>query len=395
MEHLATTAARMIARLGRKLCRVRGVIDPPVTIPSKTRTPMRFTWMPTNRTLLIANPLSDRFLKIHHYGPDPAYVGGMGSVIRVLAERRVGGDLIVVHPTWRPDSRFASLPLALKQAAGLVRLDRSDIIHVHLAEDGAMLREGGLVVLSRLLGRATVVTIHAADFLPFARRYRRLTACVLRRAHVITCLDPAVLRVVREFAPISRAELVPNPVVIDHASRGADETQEVVLFAGEIGFRKGADVLYRAWQRVADSCPDARCIMIGPVSDFAVPDTERLEVRPPVDAHAIRELLRSARVVALPSRAEGMPMILTEAMSAGRPFVSTPVGGIPELAQQGGVLVTVDDDEGLAVRLIEFLANPHRACEIGEQGREFCGVTRSTEVVGGKLRELYLAAADV
>jgi glycosyltransferase involved in cell wall biosynthesis len=280
------------------------------------------------------------------------------------------------------------------QAWRIARLPKSDVIHVHLAENGSMLREGTLVVLSRLLGRATVVTIHAAAFLPFARRFRRLTARVLKSAHVVTCLDPDVLRVVTDIAPGPRVELVPNPIAIDYASHGADETDEIVLFAGEIGRRKGADVLHKAWQRVAETCHDAQCIMVGPVSDFVAPDIERLDVRPPVDAQAMRQLLRSARVVALPSRAEGMPMILTEAMSAGRPFVSTPVGGIPELAQRGGVLVAVEDDVSLAKHLIDFLANPLLARELGEQGREFCRTTRSTETVGVQLRELYMAAAD-
>jgi glycosyltransferase involved in cell wall biosynthesis len=337
--------------------------------------------------------LMSRDLMVHHYGPDPAYVGGMGSVIRVLTEQQVGGDVVMAHPTWRPDSRFASFPLALRAAWGLARLRRSDVVHVHLAEEGSFLREGALVALARLLGKGTVVTIHGADFLPFAQKYTRLTAGVLRRAHIITCLDQDVVDLVRQIAPRARVELLPNPVAQDNTSKGAGETEEIVLFAGEIGLRKGADVLSRAWQQVIEARRQARCIMVGPVNDFAVPDAERLDVRAPVGAQAMKELLHSARVVVLPSRAEGMPMILTEAMSAGRPFVSTPVGGIPELAQQGGVLVPVEDDVELARRLVDLLENPALAQELGEQGRRFCTETRSTEVVGIRLRELYQAAS--
>ena len=134
--------------------------------------------------------------------------------------------------------------------------------------------------------------------------------------------------------------------------------------------------------------------MVGPVSDFAPPQIDGLEVRQPVNPAGMRELLRLARVVALPSRAEGMPMILTEAMSAGRPFVSTAVGGIPELAREGGALVPVDDEVSLAKCLIAFLADPQLALARGEQGREFCSSTRSVEVVGARLRELYLMASQ-
>lgn len=329
---------------------------------------------------------------VHHFGPDPAYVGGMGSVIRVLDEHDAGSATVEIHPTWRPDARLASLPLALTAALRIPPVERSDVVHVHLAENGAFVREGAIVTLARLLGKTTVVTIHGADFLPFARRHPRLASGVLRRAHLVTCLDHDVLHLVREMAPDTRVVLLPNPVVMDDRSPGADETAEIVLFAGEIGMRKGADVLWRAWRLVAESRPQAHCIMVGPVNDFTVPSTERLEVREPVDAQAMKDLLRSARVVALPSRSEGMPMILTEAMSAGRPFVSTPVGGIPELADEGGILVNVGDELELAARLTELLSNRALARSIGERGRRFCRETRGVEVIDARLSELYSAA---
>jgi glycosyltransferase involved in cell wall biosynthesis len=326
---------------------------------------------------------------VHHFGPDPAYVGGMGSVIKVLTEHPVDGYAAVLHPTWRPSSKLASAPLAARAATHLLRMRKADIAHVHLAKQGSFVREGAIVVLARIRGRTTVATIHGSTFLSFAKRHPRLVSSVLRRAHIITCLDQDVLRLVRQMAPRARVELVPNPVPMDEGAPRADETDEIVVFAGEIGLRKGADVLCRAWPVVATSRPRARCIMVGPVNDFLAPRIERLEVRRSVDSAGMRDLLRLARVVALPSRAEGMPMVLTEAMSSGRPFVSTPVGGIPDLAHEGGVLVPVEDDIGLAKCLIDFLADPQYARRLGEQGRQFCMATRSIEVVDAQLRELY------
>lgn len=328
---------------------------------------------------------------IHHFGPDPACVGGMETVIRLLAEHPAGGDRAMIHPTWRPNSRFASAPLAAGAALGLFRVARQDVVHVHLAKSGSFLREGAIVILARWLGRTTVVTIHGSSFLAFAAQHRHLVASVLRHAHLITCLDDDVLSLSRQLAPNARAELVPNPVCMDGASRRADETDEIVLFAGEIGLRKGADVLCRAWPLVATARPQARCVMVGPLRDFSVPELERLEVRAPVDPEGVTDLLRAARVVALPSRAEGMPMILTEGMASGRPFVSTPVGGVPELARYGGVLVPVADDVGLAERLIDFLSDPQLALRVGEQGRQLCRETRSVEIVAQRFSDLYTA----
>ena len=60
------------------------------------------------------------------------------------------------------------------------------------------------------------------------------------------------------------------------ASHRQMKQDELVVFAGEIGMRKGADVLHRAWRLVAQRRPHARCLMVGPVTDFAPPNTERL-----------------------------------------------------------------------------------------------------------------------
>jgi glycosyltransferase involved in cell wall biosynthesis len=331
---------------------------------------------------------------VHHYGPDPAYVGGMGSVIRVLTEHVGDRHAAVVHPMWRPNSKHGSAWLALKAAIGLPRLKATEVVHVHLAKSGSFIREGAIVVLARMLGKTTIATIHGSTFPAFAHRRPRLVSGVLRRAHVVTCLDPEVLALVRHLAPDVRSEIVPNPVDMDCDSPPADETDEIVLFAGEIGLRKGVDTLCRAWPLVAASRPDARCIVVGPVKDFSVPPLERLEILAPVDASGVRDLLRRARVVALPSQAEGMPMVLTEAMSSGRPFVSTPVGGIPELACHGGVLVSVGDDAGLAEAMVTFLADPQLARRLGESGRQFCSATRSVDVVDSRFCQLYRTARE-
>jgi glycosyltransferase involved in cell wall biosynthesis len=331
-------------------------------------------------------------LVVHHFGPDPTTVGGMATVIRVLTENNVGGDVVDAYPTWRPQSPLMTTRLVATSAQALLHMPASEVAHMHLSERGSFLREGSLLALAHRRGLVTVATMHGASFAPFAHGYPWLVSAVLRRTDLITCLDRDTLDVVRSLAPESRCELVPNPVVVEDHIPPADATEELVVFAGEIGLRKGADVLARAWPLVARRRPDARCLMVGPATDLAPPHAERLEVRAAVDPAEMRKIMREARAIALPARAEGMPMVLTEAMSLGRPFVSTPVGGIPELAEAGGMLVPVDDEVGLADRLTDLLSDPQLARRIGECGRRFCLQTRSVEVIDARLRELYSVA---
>jgi glycosyltransferase involved in cell wall biosynthesis len=329
---------------------------------------------------------------VHHFGPDPATVGGMASVIRVLTEYSVGGEVVKLHPTWRPHAPLSTARLFAASVRALMKIPAGQVAHIHLSEKGSFIREGALVALSRRRGLVTVVTIHGGLFAMFASRYPWLVSAVLSRAHLVTCLAGATLESVMRATPGVRCEIVPNPILVDDGFSPADQTDELVVFAGEVRLRKGADVMHRAWLLVAKRRPAARCLIVGPPGDFDPPYSERLEVRAPVDHVEMKEILQRARVIALPARAEAMPMILAEAMSAGRPFVATPVGGIPDLAREGGMLVPVGDELALADRLTGLLADPGLARSIGERGRRFCIQTQSTQVIDARLRELYAAA---
>ena len=233
-----------------------------------------------------------------------------------------------------------------------------------------------------------VVTIHGPGFADFSVRHPRLVASVLGMASAVTVLSEMDLAMVRRLAPQVHSELLPNPMPLDSNSGPVAETAEVVLFAGEVGLRKGADVLQRAWETVALSRPLARCVIVGPPTELRLEATERLEVRGPVASEEVRKLIREARVIALPSRGEALPMILTEAMAAGRPFVSTPTGGVASLAD-GGLIVPVDDREALAAALIGLLEDPERAQSLGTAGQTLCRQRMSPEAVGARLRRLY------
>ena len=83
----------------------------------------------------------------------------------------------------------------------------------------------------------------------------------------------------------------------------------------------------------------------------------------------------AADVVVLTSDSEGTPLTLIEAAAAGRPVVSTAVGGVSDIVEDGrtGSLVPVHDTTALAERMIELLGDPDRAAAFGAAGRAAVG----------------------
>jgi glycosyltransferase involved in cell wall biosynthesis len=331
---------------------------------------------------------------VYHFGPSVDHVGGMASVISVLVAHRLGSERAVAVPTWVPGSHVRSGLLAAPAVVLVLRLPRRAAVHLHMSEGGSFVREAVILAAARLRRLPRVVTIHGPNFADFSDRHPRLVGAVLRMASAITVLSEADLTVVRHLAPRVHSEILPNPTQLDSVAGPVAETHEVVLFAGEVGLRKGADVLQKAWEVVARRRPLARCVIVGPATELRLPETERLEIRGPVGSDEVKKLIREARVIALPSRGEALPMILTEAMAAGRPFVSTPTGGVASLADSG-IIVPVEDHAALADALIELLADPGQAQSLGTAGQIRCRENMSPERVGICLRRLYNLSPDL
>jgi glycosyltransferase involved in cell wall biosynthesis len=118
---------------------------------------------------------------------------------------------------------------------------------------------------------------------------------------------------------------------------------------------------------------------------------DRVEIRSWIGPEEVAAMLRTASVFALPSREEGLPVSLLEAMAHALPVVVTPVGGIPDLVADGthGRMVSPDDPPGLAAALRELLDDPGRARGMGRAGRGEVEARCSVPVVVARLEEAF------
>ncbi len=112
----------------------------------------------------------------------------------------------------------------------------------------------------------------------------------------------------------------------------------------------------------------------------------------------VRAELLAARALALPSFAEGLPVVIMEAMALGRPVISTYVAGIPELVRDGveGWMVPAGDVEALAAAIADCLAaDPARLAGLGRAAHARVRARHDIGVEAAKLKRLFeRAVAD-
>jgi glycosyltransferase involved in cell wall biosynthesis len=88
---------------------------------------------------------------------------------------------------------------------------------------------------------------------------------------------------------------------------------------------------------------------------------------------------------------EGLPMTILEAMAAGLPVVSTDVGGLAEVVQDGqtGFLVPAQSAPALAAAILQLVCDPRRALDMGAAGRRRVEDEFDIRVVAAKYEALY------
>jgi colanic acid/amylovoran biosynthesis glycosyltransferase len=184
---------------------------------------------------------------------------------------------------------------------------------------------------------------------------------------------------------------------LDAGPRAIPETQRLVC-VGRLAEQKGPLLLVEAAGRLAAEGLMFELVLVGdgPLRKPIEQRIEQLGLQKHVrlagwqEAVAVREEILRARALVLPSFAEGLPVVLMEALALGRPVISTYVAGIPELVVPGvcGWLVPAGSVEALAAAMHDALLAPVEHLE--RLGR--AGAARAAQRHNGAIEAAKLAA---
>lgn len=251
--------------------------------------------------------------------------------------------------------------LALRAA---VRALEPDVVHAFTA------RAHGL---ARWAGARPLVVTRAVSFPSRGRKYRsgveRFIAVSQASARVLQQggADPQRIRSI----PVGVAPVAPDPSAAA-ALRARVRAPRVLAAAGALEPAKGFDLLLEA----LTALPGVGLLLAG-----EGPEREALERQVRAlglgarvallgQLPSLAQLFGAADAFVMPSRSEGMPLALLEAMSAGLPVVAAAAGGIPEVVTDGedGLLVPVESPQALAQAMAR-LEDPSLAARLGARGR--------------------------
>ena len=151
-----------------------------------------------------------------------------------------------------------------------------------------------------------------------------------------------------------------------------------VVCVSKLRYEKGIDVLLQAWRLVHEQVPEAHLLLIGdgPLGTQLKKLADVLGITASVEFAGLKsdipEQLHQGAINVLPSRWEGMPNALLEAMACGLACVATRVSGSEDLIQHGfnGLLVETEDYEQMAQALISLLRDSQLTREYGAQARK-------------------------
>lgn len=297
---------------------------------------------------------------------------------------------------------FVFFLTALPLVAQLRRKFCFDLIHAHMACPAGF----AAVLLGIIFRKPVIITAHGSDIHSFPKHFflKQLVIFTLKRASWIVAVSQSLKELISKMTG-SRKELVVIRNGVNHKIFSpADKTKirkmlnlpndrKIILFVGNLLSIKGIDLLLYAFAKISKK-DHINLIIIGKGESEG--KLKELTIKLHIETHVffigtkkhteIPLWLNACDVFCLPSRNEGFPTVIVEALACGRPVVATRVGGIPEaiINDTLGILVEPNNAEELAAALNKALEKEWDYQAIAEYGKRF-----SWDTIAEEYTELY------
>lgn len=273
------------------------------------------------------------------------------------------------------------------------------IVHIHMSEPASAIRKCFFLPFAKLFGKKVIMHFHA--FSPdttIRGKHGRVYKYLFSNADRVIVLSQLWKTYVNdEFHLGDKVVVVYNPCTTE-ILKGSYPKRKQILYAGTVNARKGYADMIRAFARIANKYPEWRIVFAG---NGEVKQGEELAKSLSIDKQTVflgwvsgaekDRAFKEASIFCLPSYAEGFPMAVLDAWAYGLPVITTPVGGIPDIAEDGKnlLLFTPGDEEQLAKQFERMIGDENLRNKIAEESVRLAHTTFNQQVINKQIGDLY------
>jgi len=347
--------------------------------------------------------------KILLVGPSLSLRGGVAHHMRTLLSSPLNQNYEIFYFRVGSDYNDNLLKIIMKSISTPLRFLRKlwtvkpDIVHFNPSFDQkSLLRDMILLMSCKLFDYSSLFQFHGGNLSRLMKNNRLpfYVKLVLKWATHCVVLTETQKQPLLSCISKDKITIIPNMVDTSLFIGKNKRTNYIILFMSRIDIAKGVYEVIQAIPEVINEFPQTRFIFAG-----EGPDKTKLELLcctnglikqvkflGYIDDEQKVNFLAQGDIFLFPSHlCEGIPYSLLEAMAAGLPVITTPVGAIPEIIKDGkhGILVPPERPEKLAESIIRLLKNKRLRVKMAKYNRNTAELKYDIKIVCEKFRQLY------
>lgn len=278
----------------------------------------------------------------------------------------------------------------------IILLPFSDIVHIHFSLKLSARRKLPFAKLAHILHKKIIVHLHCGSQIDdiWNKDYNYLFSC----ANIVLVLSKSIKETVEKHIGETHDVRVcynPCPEIVD---QDADTQKKYILFSGTLYKGKGYQDLIYAFSKISDIFPDWKIVFAG---NGEVEEAKSIACESKildkciflgwVDGEKKNKAFKEASIFCLPSYAEGFPMAVLDAFAYGLPVITTPVGGIPDIAKDGEnmLLFNPGDVDTLARQIEKLMSDSDLRKKLSESSVDLAETTFNINRINGQIEDLY------
>jgi glycosyltransferase involved in cell wall biosynthesis len=279
---------------------------------------------------------------------------------------------------------------------------RPALVHIHSSCDRSFYRKLYYIFLAKWTRKKYVLHIHPERFYDFylnsPKYFRKITKRLFLKSEAVIVLSQAIKDNLSKIIPENKIHVLNNPIVSSNFRPGESKKKDMILFLGWIIPEKGVYDILEIIPQVAEKFPEVLFVFCGTKeveklrSLCEKPELKNFtDVQGWVEGETKVNILSQSAMLLLPTYSEGFPNVLLEAMASALPIVTTPVGAIPEIMEDGvnGFFISPGDKKAMKEKIMYLLDNPDLGLQMGEANIKLVKEKYDVKIIGKNLEDIY------